>query len=185
MRSLGWQESVSLESKKGQRRLEMCQGLKPDILLGRFAARLKPCPDTKRVHCGVLESVGRLPAEILGSALQSRTALSGSEGCAFWACFQGVEQAAEKGRISSEKLEKHTSGAEAHIDFIGFMPGINPRPTARMSFPQHLKPGVDSYWSYGTTKVVPLSHICGTICVFHQSNWANVLSSATVATRPH
>jgi hypothetical protein len=48
--------------------------------------------------------------------------------------FAGAEQAAEKGRISGEKLEKHTSGAEAHIDFIGFMPGINPRPTARTSF---------------------------------------------------
>jgi hypothetical protein len=45
-----------------------------------------------------------------------------------------AKQAAEKGQISGEKLEKHTSGAEAHIGFIGFMPGINPRPTARVSF---------------------------------------------------
>jgi hypothetical protein len=54
--------------------------------------------------------------------------------------FSGAKQAAEKGRISGEELEKHTSRAEAHIDFIGFMPGINPRPTARMVFPQHVKP---------------------------------------------
>ena len=47
----------------------------------------------------------------------------------------GAQQAAGKGQISGEKLEKHTSGAEAHIDFIGFMPGINPRPTARLPRP--------------------------------------------------
>jgi hypothetical protein len=47
----------------------------------------------------------------------------------------GAQQAAEKGQISGEKLEKHTSGAEAHIDFIGFMPGINPRPTVRIPRP--------------------------------------------------
>ena len=47
---------------------------------------------------------------------------------------QGPEQAAEKGLISGERPEKHTSGAKAHIDSIGFIPGINPRPTARMSF---------------------------------------------------
>ena len=46
----------------------------------------------------------------------------------------GPEQAAEKVLISPGKPEKHTSGAEAHVDFMGFMPGINPRPTARMSF---------------------------------------------------
>jgi hypothetical protein len=45
-------------------------------------------------------------------------------------------QAAEKGFVSFERLEKHTSGAEAHVDLIGFMPGINPRPTARTSFPR-------------------------------------------------
>jgi hypothetical protein len=47
----------------------------------------------------------------------------------------GAQQAAGKGQISGEKLEKHTSGAEAHIDFIGFMPGTNPRPTARIPRP--------------------------------------------------
>ena len=75
--------------------------------------------------------------------------------------FKGPEQAAEKGRNSGEKLEKHTSGAEARVlfywfyagdkspayrpngffrsmqslcRFMGFLPGMNPRPTARMSF---------------------------------------------------
>jgi hypothetical protein len=46
----------------------------------------------------------------------------------------GVKEAAEKGRSSSKKAEKHTSGAKARVDSIGLMPGINPRPTARMSF---------------------------------------------------
>jgi hypothetical protein len=46
-----------------------------------------------------------------------------------------AEEAAEKGRISHEKLEKHTAGAEARSDSIAFMPGINPRPTARPGLP--------------------------------------------------
>ena len=48
--------------------------------------------------------------------------------------FAGAKQAAEKGRISGENLGKHTAGAEARFDSIAFMPGINPRPTARRSF---------------------------------------------------
>jgi ceramide glucosyltransferase len=56
------------------------------------------------------------------------------------ACFappdpsSGAKQTAEKGRQSGEMPEKHTSGAKAHFDSIGFMPWINPRPTARLSF---------------------------------------------------
>jgi len=46
----------------------------------------------------------------------------------------GAEQAAENGHVFGVEIEEHTSGAEAHIDLIGFMPGINPRPTARTSF---------------------------------------------------
>jgi hypothetical protein len=45
-----------------------------------------------------------------------------------------AEQAAEKGLVLGETRQKHTSGAEALVDLIGFMPGINPRPTARTSF---------------------------------------------------
>ena len=44
------------------------------------------------------------------------------------------KEVAEKLDFSGEICRKHTSGAEAHADLIGFMPGINPRPTARMSF---------------------------------------------------
>jgi hypothetical protein len=45
-----------------------------------------------------------------------------------------AEQVAEKRTICAERPENHTSGAEDHIDLIGFMPGINPRPTARRGF---------------------------------------------------
>jgi DNA-3-methyladenine glycosylase len=52
-----------------------------------------------------------------------------------FAQFSGTaKQAAEKVSFSINKQKKHTSVAKATADFIGFMPGINPRPTARMSF---------------------------------------------------
>jgi hypothetical protein len=40
----------------------------------------------------------------------------------------------EKARFQAKCPEKHTAGAKALIDFIGLMPGINPRPTARQGF---------------------------------------------------
>jgi hypothetical protein len=46
----------------------------------------------------------------------------------------GAKQAAEKVEVSGEIGEKHPSGAKARVDSIGFMPGINPRPTARQEF---------------------------------------------------
>jgi hypothetical protein len=46
----------------------------------------------------------------------------------------GPKQAAEKGCFSGETPEKHASGAKARVDSIGLMPGINPRPTARLGF---------------------------------------------------
>ena len=50
-------------------------------------------------------------------------------------CLCGTtEQVAEKGLITDEESEKCTSGAKAHVDLIGVLPGINLRPTARMSF---------------------------------------------------
>jgi hypothetical protein len=52
----------------------------------------------------------------------------------FLASCGPAEQAAEKGLVLGETRQKHTSGAEALVDLIGFMPGINPRPTARTSF---------------------------------------------------
>jgi hypothetical protein len=44
------------------------------------------------------------------------------------------KEVAEKLDFSGEICRRHTSGAEVHADLIGFMPGINPRHTARMSF---------------------------------------------------
>jgi hypothetical protein len=45
-----------------------------------------------------------------------------------------AKQVAQKGLLSGEIPEKYTSGAEAGVDCIGLVPGINPRPTARMKF---------------------------------------------------
>src|ERR1035438_2079863 len=50
-----------------------------------------------------------------------------------------TKQLAEKHLLSSKKPEKHTSGAKAPINSIGFIPGINPRPTARTSFSANCK----------------------------------------------
>jgi hypothetical protein len=59
---------------------------------------------------------------------------SGAKAHKIAACCGTTEQAAEKGLVLGETRQKHTSGAEALVDLIGFMPGINPRPTARTSF---------------------------------------------------
>jgi len=62
----------------------------------------------------------------------------GSDG--HWVCgwvggfFSGAEQAAEKGLIPGEMWQKRTTGTEVSADSIGFIPGMNPRPTARVSF---------------------------------------------------
>jgi len=47
---------------------------------------------------------------------------------------RGLNRLLKKAMSFGEEIEKHPSGAEAHIDLIGFMPGMNPRPTARTSF---------------------------------------------------
>jgi len=44
-------------------------------------------------------------------------------------------ESAEKGLILREGPEKHTSEAKAIVDSAEFKPGINPRPTDRVSFP--------------------------------------------------
>lgn len=46
-----------------------------------------------------------------------------------------AEEVSEKGLNSFEAPEMHAGAAETHVDLIGFVPGINPLPTARMSFP--------------------------------------------------
>jgi hypothetical protein len=45
-----------------------------------------------------------------------------------------TKQAAEKGLVLIENREKHASGAKALLILLAFVPGINPRPTGRMSF---------------------------------------------------
>jgi hypothetical protein len=47
---------------------------------------------------------------------------------------QGLKKAAEKGRLAGQFPERHTAGAKAQVHSIGLLPGINPRPTARLSF---------------------------------------------------
>ena len=44
-----------------------------------------------------------------------------------------AKRAAEKGETAGVFQEMHTSGAKALVDPIAFLPGINPRPTARTS----------------------------------------------------
>ncbi len=54
--------------------------------------------------------------------------------CPIFSADGTSEQAAKKVLITDEKPEKHTSGPKGPIDLLGFIPGINPRPTARTSF---------------------------------------------------
>jgi hypothetical protein len=61
--------------------------------------------------------------------------------------------------ILREKPETHTSGAEARVDFIGFIPGINPRPTTLMSFSGVCEALTYSYGIYGTAEVVPFQNV--------------------------
>ena len=75
-----------------------------------FAARLKPCPDTKHL---------RFDPRLRFSA--------------------GAKQAAEKGVFSTATSKKHTSGPKGRIDFAGSVVGVKTptyqsRPTARTSF---------------------------------------------------
>ena len=41
---------------------------------------------------------------------------------------------AEDSGVGKREDKRHTSGAEAQSNLIGFIPGMNPRPTARLSF---------------------------------------------------
>jgi len=49
-------------------------------------------------------------------------------------CFSGAKQSAEKRGISGEIAGKRPSGAEAHIDSVGFMRGLKPPPPFGSSF---------------------------------------------------
>jgi hypothetical protein len=44
-----------------------------------------------------------------------------------------AKEAAEK-LDNSDEIGKHTSGPEGQVNFIAFMPGINPRPTFKTEF---------------------------------------------------
>jgi hypothetical protein len=46
----------------------------------------------------------------------------------------GAEEAAKKAEFGMKLAEDIPGGLKPGDDLIGFMPGINPRPTARMSF---------------------------------------------------
>jgi len=67
----------------------------------------------------------------------------------------GLKEAAEKGHVSGQNLEKHAAGAKAHIDLIAFMPGVNPRPTAPMSFSASCEARVSLTGFIGTAEAVP------------------------------
>ena len=57
--------------------------------------------------------------------------------------------------------EKHPSGAKARDDSLGFIPGINPRPTAPRSFCARAKGRVSFVGFFGTAKAVPFQNIGG------------------------
>jgi hypothetical protein len=48
--------------------------------------------------------------------------------------FGTTEEAAEKLENSAEMDEKRSSGAEARIDFVGFMRGLKPPPPSGQEF---------------------------------------------------
>jgi len=58
----------------------------------------------------------------------------GLKPCSFWASYGTAEQLAEKVRFSIRNPKNIPQGLKPRIDSIGVMPGMNPRPTARMSF---------------------------------------------------
>jgi hypothetical protein len=67
----------------------------------------------------------------------------------------GAKQAAERGLISGDSPQKHTSVAKAAADSIVFIPGMNPRPTARMRFFAECKAQSVFCGICGTTELQP------------------------------
>jgi thiamine monophosphate kinase len=66
-----------------------------------------------------------------------------------------AELVAEKDRIPSMRHEKHTSGAKAQADSVGFMRGLKPPPPSRSSFSAACKVGVDFAASTARLKSCP------------------------------
>jgi len=56
----------------------------------------------------------------------------------------GAKQIAEELKIWIENDKKHTSAAKATAHFADFVPGINPRPTARAGFSASCEVGPDA-----------------------------------------
>ena len=67
----------------------------------------------------------------------------------------GAKQAREKGVIVEEIGGKYTTGAKARVDYIGFIPGINPRPTTRMGFSAACKARAFFSAIFGTIETLP------------------------------
>jgi hypothetical protein len=89
-----------------------------------YAALLRPD--------GALAAVALAPALLMG--LWSR---EGRDQTA------GAKEVAEKLGDSDENGEKHPSGAEAHVDSVGFMRGLKPPPPSASSFPATYKARAD------------------------------------------
>jgi hypothetical protein len=70
---------------------------------------------------------------------------------AYGASFGMTEQLGEKLVNSFVNSRKHTSGPEGREGIARFIPGMNPRPTARMSFSP-------------SCEVVPFRIVAGCIC---------------------
>jgi ribosomal-protein-alanine acetyltransferase len=104
-----------------ERVLEIAAGLKeaPHWAPAAYVAALNPENRPRRIAL-VVEEISDC-----GVAEKGRTA--------------GPKEDTEEGPVSEEIIEEHTSGAKAHIDLIGFVPGMNPRPTAQTSFPSGAK----------------------------------------------
>jgi hypothetical protein len=75
----------------------------------------------------------------------------------------GVQQVAEKLLILIENREKHASGAQALPILLAFVPGINPRPTVRMSFSTVTKPLVFRATFGPTEQIGEKVEYCGSV----------------------
>jgi tRNA(Ile)-lysidine synthase len=151
--------ALALDGRAGQKR-ELAGGLRAE----RTPRELRLTIESVTATGAVLpEYSAPIPGEIVGSVfgLRLRIEVSSPElegglaedgvkggGTISEELPSGAEQAAERGQSTSESPEDQTSGAKAHVDPAGFMPGINPRPTTRAGFPAACKALVDSAGSF-------------------------------------
>jgi len=100
--------------------MEIAAGLEhaPHWPLAAYEAALDPKATPRRVCLVVEQAAGKSP---ISSNEPDQT-------------LAGAKQAAEKRRLSRKIREKHTSGPKGRAHCAGFMSGINPGPTARLSF---------------------------------------------------